>query len=418
MQRIHVLLASVAILVGFTACGGSSRPHDPGSIGYHFDAPIIPQDVIYSDSSVTDADHDPGQLLPDPVSENSGISDTALPDAPAVDIKDMLLEDQTAQPEVQGGCEGCQTGTLTGLTCAPDGETAIPNVKVWIETQDCNGTTIKVETISNEKGEYTLENVPCGLQSIQMQKGSFKHQFAVFVNAGMVMDASSSDRCFATNAAKIAVVTGDWDRIELVLDQLKLEYDEYDGLEDFWGFGGAEEAIAFLTNSTKLNEYDVLFINCGPMPEEMMWSDGTKISANLSKFLEKGGSLYVSDYAFVFFEETWPGYVDFPSDPYQVFKETVDGHVVDPPLFAYLGKDYIPIEYSLTPLVTATDISPETLLHMEAYFDQFGETRPIMMSFSPYPDGGRVVFTNFHNEEGWGIQQDLAQILNYVVFLL
>lgn len=406
------------LLWALPSCGGSAA-QAPDVHNTFIDSVIIPQDVSYADTSTplpTDLPDDPamgdGTTLPDAVGTDPGIVDLSTIDDGAGDTGDL-----TTVPEVLGGCEGCLTGTLLGLTCAPNGQTAIPDVKVWVETLACDGQAMVIETKSNEKGEYTLENVPCGLQVVHMEKGSFYHEFAIFVDAGLVTDATSSDRCFAANAAKIAVITGDWDRIEMVLDQLQLEYDEYDGMEDIWGWG-PDEAVDLLTDSNKLNEYDVLFINCGPTPEDIMWSNGSQVSSNLETFLKKGGSLYVSDYAFVYFEQTWPSYVDFPADPYVVWKETVDGHVVDPPLFAYLGKDYIEIEYSLTPLVSATGLGPESLPHIEAYFTQFSEIQPIMMSFKPYVDGGRVVFTTFHNEEGWGIQQDLAEILNYVVFLL
>ena len=59
------------------------------------------------------------------------------------------------------------------------------------------------------------------------------------------------------------------------------------------------------------------------------------------------------------------------------------------------------------------------MLHVEAWFDQFNDTLPVMMSFSPEPpDGGRVIYTTFHNSEQAANLIKLASILNYLVFLL
>jgi len=407
MSRPFVLSFTVLLIPAVVACGGSSTL-DTGPGG---DVPIVPDGQGGTDD----------QPLPDA---------TDIPSTPETEMpvgQDVAVEtaaDVTDPPDpgtsevTAGGCEGCNTGTLEGLTCAPDGQTAVPDVKVWVETLDCSGQTVILEAISDATGTYVLENVPCGLQTVHMEKGSFSHQFAVFVEQGMTTLASSNDRCFAANAAKIGVITGDWDNIEYALDKLKLDYDWIDGTSGEWG--GGDQAYQLLHNSNQLNKYDVVFINCSPTNSEIMDSS---VAANLKSFVKKGGSLYLSDYAFVYFEETWPQYVDFPGDPYVVDGwQTAKGTIVDPPLIAYLGglgNELIDLKYDLGPLVKADSIAAQTLLHVEAWFNEFNDTLPVMMSFNPEPpDGGRVIYTTFHNSEQAANLAKLASIVNYLVFLL
>jgi len=417
MARTHLPVAAATIaLVGLMACGGSTTTSDPGPGGDAvLDGHVFPE--------VLNPDYGgdvPTQVDGDLVSPPDPGADGTPGDTPSTG------QEVAPGGDVVGGCATCAYGSLKGLTCAPNQTTAIPSVKVWVDALDCGGNPLHIETYSDAKGQYQMDGVPCGLETIHQEKGSFKHDFAVFVDAGLVVDVTSAvgDRCFKANSAKIAVITGDWDMIEGLLDQLKLKYTLYEGGHDGWGSGSgsAQQAVGLLTDSTELNKYDVLFIDCGATPEPVMDGYGSEISPNLKAFVAKGGSIYASDYAFRYFSDTWPGYVNFPSDPYVVNgNQTVDGHIIDPPLYAYLGNlEWVKVKYGLGPLAKASGVGPDTLVHIEAAFKQFGNAvLPTMMSFLPEAGGGRVVYTNFHNDEQAGqIKIDLKNILNFVVFML
>ena len=42
----------------------------------------------------------------------------------------------------------------------------------------------------------------------------------------------------------------------------------------------------------------------------------------------------------------------------------------------------------------------------------------MMMSFTPETDGGKVIYTTFHNDEQPTTQTDMQSILEYTVFLM
>lgn len=374
---------------------------------------------------------DPGTGLTDLPSANDGIipdvSGDAIErpdtpsDAPAADpgspadsilIDDLPILDTTALP----GCPPCGKGTLTGLACAPDGKSVVPDVGVSIEGVDCHGQPFLIETTSDSMGRYTVENVPCGYRVVKLNKGSFSHQFDVFIAADQETDTKNG-RCFEGTAAKIAVITGEWDRLQEILTTLGLHYTEINGIES--DSGGSADAGSFLSDWNRLSKFNILFINCG----KSQYTSSAAV-ANLKKFVQGGGSIYGSDYAVSYISVVWPEALDLPSDPYSVWTQTVSSSVRDPRLLGYLQKNAVTIQYGLSPLVMVEAAGVDTETHLEGVFpkyeaDQF--IHPQLLSFRPYGDtGGRVIYGNFHHDEQMKEpgKTDVRNILKYVVFSL
>jgi hypothetical protein len=390
----------LTILLGLSlACGGSVESAEPG-----------PGDGVASDL---------------PGGEPADANQEATQDDADDETGDPSPTDLHPTPDIVGGCDVCAPGSIKGLTCAPNQTTAVPDVTVSVDALGCDGQPVHLETKSNAKGEYQLDGIPCGYQTVNIAKGSFTHQFNVFVDAGLVTDASASERCFKGNAAKIAVLTGKWDAIQYILDNLKLKYDLYDSNDVDEGMSDGGMAMDFLQDQKELLAYDVVFVNCGQV-HSYIAGDYT-VRKNIEAFVKKGGSFYGSDYADVYINNVWPWAMNEP-DPYSIFGQTVHAEVIDPPLFAYLGgTNQQDIQYQLGPISTIQSAGANpttgeaTMVHLRGEFKEYpGEIRPIMLSFRPYaPAGGRVVFANFHHEEQTGkLLAEVAKILNYVVFML
>jgi hypothetical protein len=457
-------LPAIAILVLLAlGCGGGieTGPGDPG-VGYDlpdkndlsgqdvqygdlqpdavtdlpWDAADLPADVDATDADLPPADE--GVSVPDLVTDEVAtdtVTDPATDQVatdtvtdPATDqvATDTAKSDETTATDpveagevTQGGCDPCGVGDVAGMTCAPNGKMAVPYVKVWVDAIDCMGQPIHIQTYSDAKGSYTLKNVPCGTQTIYMQKGSFFHQWQRYIEQGMVTVLSSGEGCFAGTAAKIMVVTGDWDEIENTLKKLYLKYDTVNGKTPSGGGTTSWEAIDFFTDSAKLNSYDIVFINCSDTGKENMWSDGAAISANLKAFVAKGGALYASDYGLPYLTGTWPGYV-FGGAWSCGGWTTYPASVADADLASYMSKTQVNIEYGLGPLTCVDGISAETHLFIESTKAISGcSGTEMMFSFQPEGEtGGRVIYTTFHNDEQPSTQTDMQTILEYTVFLM
>ena len=335
-------------------------------------------------------------------------------------------------PDPTNACAGgCGTGSVTGVVCAPNEQVFVNGASVWVDATGCDGQPITVQVTSDSKGRYTLEGVPCGYQTVHIQKNSFEHEFKVPVAVGEETDVTAAGykQCFKATAADIAVIEGDWDEIGGLLDQLGLEHDTY-GLYGGWdGDWSGGQAINLLTNPSMLAQYDVIFINCGAAHDEIV-STNSAVAWNLRSWVEGGGSLYVSDFAFVYAEAAWPEAVDFMGDdskgsmyesggPIQMNgNQGVPGHVLDEALASYLGTFWIAVQYDIGPLVALSpDPQPaSTTVHVDAWVEQFQQTLPLVVSFVPKPGAGRVVVTSFHNDAQ--ATEQVMIVLNYLVFTL
>lgn len=406
MRRSLSSSVLLVVLVATLGCGGGNSS-DTGT-----GTPDVPSP---GDGIAPDGLADPGPRLDTPPADGStdGVGDLPNVDGIVSDVTgDLPVLDIPAQP----GCPVCGRGILTGLACAPDGKSIVPDVTVSIDGTDCHGQPFHKETTSDSLGRYTLEDVPCGYQAVNLNKGSYSHDFSVFVTAGETTEAKTG-RCFEGTAAKIAVITGDWDAIEGILDMLKLKYTLIDGIADDSGSGS--EAGNFLSDWSELSKYNVLFINCGKSLET-----GPSGIANLQKWVKGGGSLYASDYAVSYINAAWPNALEMPANIYSVWAQTVNASIRDPRLVGYLGKDWIKISYVLGPLVMVDAAGPDTEVHIEGIFPKYEadqDVHPQMLSFRPYGDtGGRVVYANFHHEEQTAEpgKTDVRQILKFIVFML
>jgi len=170
-------------------------------------------------------------------------------------------------------------------------------------------------------GTFTLRGVAEGEQTVVVEKGLFRRSTTLRVTActDNPLDPSAS-RLPASPAEglvpRIAVVTGDFDRMEDVLSELGLAADTFDlheGSSEALGRGGSEEGSALLADRTRLMGYDIVFVDCGALVAEPSFHAGldAAMTGNLRAFVEDGGRLYVTDNAYDLVEQSYPQLVDF-----------------------------------------------------------------------------------------------------------
>ncbi|HEY4223979.1 MAG TPA: carboxypeptidase-like regulatory domain-containing protein, partial [Myxococcota bacterium] len=197
------------------------------------------------------------------------------------------------------------SGTVSGRVCASDGTTWLAGATVQVTRADGTVTT----TTTDGNGAYTLVGVPVGAQTVDITKGSFSTSIQVNVTADQTT-VVPDDQCAITNpAVKIAVVTGEYDQVETVLGDLGVNPSNittYDGADvpTQWN-------TQLLDDFATLSQYDIVFFNCGLDDNPLVvFHDPTAI-ANLQQFVQNGGSVYASDWAFSLVETAWPNEIDF-----------------------------------------------------------------------------------------------------------
>lgn len=337
----------------------------------------------------------------------------------------------TARPDTTTTCDPCgEKGSIKGRVCAPNANVFVNDAHVSVTGSGCDGEPFTLETTSAADGTYYLLDVPCGTHTVNIEKGSFASTHPVTVTSGELLDVTGAANklCFSSGAAKIAVLAGTWDDMGGLLEQLGLRYDFYntDGDE-----GADGSIVEILSDPQKLKTYDILFANCGGT---VGWlpQDEPQVMPNVKDFVLNGGSLYMSDYAWVLGEWSFPDKVEWydnddptsmgDSDSPQVIPSgtKVNATVSDGTLASYLGKNTIQIEFDQGPQIAPVSVANGAFAHVVGNINVPLElsipNAPLTLSYVPSDGAGRVIYTNFHNDAQ--TTSDMLTILNYLVFTL
>lgn len=302
-------------------------------------------------------------------------------------------------------------GNITGRICGPDGSSWVGGVHVWVEGTYPDGTPWFVEAWTDAQGNFTLENVPTGVHTVHAERGSWSTSFDVTLTGGTY--EIPVPECLDPASAKVAVVTGEYDHIQTVLDSLQIEYDLYDGLP------GSSHYTELLTDPDQLADYDIVFFNCGM---SFSWlGQRSTIAGNLRTFVANGGSVYASDWAWGLVEESWPDAIDFygtpdtpwdpntyasgPFNPYNGVATSLSATVSDPTMAGSVG-DTASIVFDLDAWVVPYEPGNASVMvsgDVTVYSDLIVGTRsafdgaPLVLRYQQA--GGTVIYTAFHNDQ-------------------
>ena len=388
---------------------------------------------------------DGGQIFldADPVPDG-----TALRDAAGLTADAALLDENG---------EICRFGRLAASVCAPAGG-ALVDAEITVATRDCSGRAVTHTARTDARGGFRFPNLRTGPATVRIQSGRFTAQYDVEILQGAevgLIPGQSGKVCLEPDAVGLAVLSGDYDRVGEVLDDLGFAY------ERLCGESRAHRAGRQLVGDLEtLATYEVLFVNCGTGLD--LTADNPEVSTlreNLRAFVAGGGSLYVSDLAAAFVSTVWPGRVDFAMSTREPETQpdccvcidcdaacevesraaggcgmttmpvgcaggsgvrgrgavrAVEARIIDDRLAALYGDRSLPLAFDLPGWVEIDGVAAGVDVLVEA---DFGErTRPLVVGFTPEPGGGRVVYTSFHNEEQ--APDAIRRLLSALVFEL
>jgi len=365
----------------------------------------------------------------------------------------------------------CTYGNLSGTACGPDGQD-IAGAVITVRGVDCQGMAVVQETRANANGQYALGNLPEGTVTITLEIGSFSRDFSVDIRGGETtdLDTTGADYCLSRDAAKIAVITGSFDHIEGILDDMGFEYDLFCG--DAPSNAGARTLFG---DWDRLTQYDVVFINCGSVLP-LTHTSGRSIVENLQRFVSEGGSVYISDLAASVITQAWPNSVrfrgiseslpggfDFGLPPEQQaccacttncppscginpmgvthndrgdmclgsmfdgripfgffcpgdimmgdgYPGQVQARLESEILRTALGRDSLAVHFDTGGWVEIDSVGPNTEVLVS------GPYAPLMSMYTDPSSGGRVAYTTFHNETQ--TSSDVQAILRALIFQL
>jgi len=375
---------------------------------------------------------------------------------------------------------------ICGTAYAPDGQTPIVNAEIVEVSPSAMVVSLKGYR-ADEFGKLTPTDTGCftdaagqfacggimsaGAKNFRFTGGGFTKDFSATTILDDVVNIPKADTTATggTGTYKYAVVLGSYDSIEDVLARIlscgTLDTDskltvgtECSQIELIDAYGTnpntALTSLLGLTSGTYPTLMDFLknaktaealamfkgvFFNCG-MDESFI--DDVEVQSALKTYVQNGGNLYASDYAYQYVKNIWPDVIKWYGDPAPDpapkegnINNDQPVNVADANLLAWLrtagviGTDdtTFNVNFNLPGWVVMTDIGSGTheILTANNLPNGPGDvpiagrtTLPITVDFK---DGsGCVFYTSYHNEPAETVSTDLpqARALEYMLFNL
>ncbi|OIP37584.1 MAG: hypothetical protein AUK47_13290 [Deltaproteobacteria bacterium CG2_30_63_29] len=365
-----------------------------------------------------------------------GDGETAPLDIVAADHVELAeeVDAEVDEADVDPDAVVCGDGRIDGRTCSPSETEWIGGAEATLVGVDCDGNPFARTIVTDSTGHFSFENVPSGTHSLTVSKGSFSTEYQVRVRIGETTDITSGAQkaCLIDESVRIAVVDGAWDSIHHIVDRLGLTFDYYSDVATLPG--GTSAAEALLLDPVALQAFDIVMINCGE--QYFNFSEGfleteratrrSDMAGNLRAFVEAGGSLYVSDWAYFFVEMGFAELVTFKSTDgtyeggFTGAAGSVLADIVGPGLLVAMGKSTVTIDFPLERWVVSDTVSAEVVTMVSGDVSLLDgsalNAAPLLFRFRPTPTSGNVLFTSFHNEAQ--LSEDIERILQQVIFSL
>jgi hypothetical protein len=242
-------------------------------------------------------------------------------------------------------------GWLQGKVVAPEGTVPIRGALLYLtktlpdaipDGVHCDTcvhlTPLEPYTYSKSDGTFDLPAYATGKQWLVVQKGQFRRVREVDVASGDQKVASDvtrlpsrTDVALHDTIPKIGMVVGGFDHIDFTMKKL--------GIEEFFRYGDGPFDVggtppgtktgktgkALMDDASELGKHHIVLLPCAALGYTNS-GDGLKNTCGapqgatktaLAQFVDAGGKLYVTDYAYESVRQTWPGFITWYDDTMQ-----------------------------------------------------------------------------------------------------
>lgn len=182
----------------------------------------------------------------------------------------------------------------------------------------------------------------------------------------------------------------------------------------------------------KIAQYDLIFLTCGTHPKSWLgkaigtgdrpgvqtfsWNQSViaQLRSSLTKFLEKGGTIYASDWQYAILQQVFPNDIDRSRAIRGEGNQFVEAEVKDDGLRELIGQS-LQLKFDLNGWDPAAFKAPQMKVYLEGDYramDGRMVRAPLLVKFPR--EKGQVIFTSFHNEK----QNSAAEtkLLRFLVF--
>lgn len=318
-----------------------------------------------------------------------------------------------------------EPGSISGRVCDPSGRTWLPDAMAYVNLVDDAGVVYEIRTAySDQDGRWLLDALPGEKDyTVYVQYGpDLLTQESVYVASNAEVELEEPE-CFDPLSLDVAVVTGDYDDFNEILNQM--------GFANYVLVDGLDPTVIgdFLASPEELQKYDIIFFNGGFVEEGVIYNgeNSSTYLDNLRNYVTGGGTLYASDWAYDVVEIGWPDAADFvgadevPDDAQKGDYASVTAAVSDQSLSDFLGTQYVPILYDLPVWPPVQAVTTGVSVHLTAsvpYSEGMSEYAlaqvPILFSFNS--GEGKVVFSTFRVARN--SSDEMLKTLQYMMYQL
>ena len=253
-------------------------------------------------------------------------------------------------------------GHLQGRVFAPEGTVPVSAAMVYLTTRTPDAipgnaycdtcvhlTAFEPYAYSKSDGTFDLAAYQTGKQFLVVQKGQFRRIREVSVVMGDQAVAGNltrlpgkTDAALGDTIPKIAMVIGGYDKIDYSMKKL--------GIEEFYRYGDAPAGFpgsdgpgiktgkagnALMNDAAEMSANHIVLLPCAAMGYSQKdpssgssFLCGAPTSPQKSAFrsyVDSGGKLYVTDFAYEAVRQTWPGFITFYDDTMHPLTNTSQG---------------------------------------------------------------------------------------------
>lgn len=346
-------------------------------------------------------------------------------------------------------CPAAQQVTITGRVTAPNQTDPVPGAVVYIPSRVPEDFPLEVRcevckspgstanrwwtTTSAYNGSFTLNDVCPGNYWLIMQNGRFRRAVKITVPSGGTMQIKAGNSRLPRkhkefnqhdSIPKIAVATGDYDKMECVLLKMGLQqsaFDLYEGAKYLKNKALNKTLADLLKNFNLLKSYNIVFINCADNTYESQLKNSL-VMQNLQNYIKQGGRLYITDWSYDWMEQLpeLSPYIDFEPGASGSGPEaqntaalgkdgiTVQADIIDPNLAKWLGlfggaiqNGKSVISHFLIGWVIIHSVSKDVKTWVRGVIRSstgaIQGDRPLTVTFN-YKNCGKALFSSYHTE--------------------
>lgn len=232
--------------------------------------------------------------------------------------------DPTQPPLGRGGPEAAATHTvnISGTVYAPNGDLPVAGALIYLTKERpvpipsevyCDKCiTLQEGTFaySGPDGSFRFDAKVTTEKFVVVQKGQFRRVRPITIGEGEIkLDKEQTtfpkraDTPIGDDTPRIAVLQsplGPFDHVEDALKEL--------GIEDFTLLPRSPSPENILASPEKLAKYHIVLIPCRRISDTENIQDET-IKKNLRDYVSAGGKVYVTDYAYEYVRQAFPGFI-------------------------------------------------------------------------------------------------------------